>query len=135
MKKAARIVFKVEFILYVVALACCAIGAIVVSCFLPQIKEFFLDPTLYNPQPATVTEEQATALTVLTTCWVYIGTVVCLLGVIFTAIGRNKIETARNKNEIMPIGVLNCIFGSRVGAVFLFVTKQTEWPDGANKEY
>lgn len=135
MKKAARIVFKVEFIVYVVLLALSVCGAIVVSIFLPQIKEFFSDPTHYNPQPATITEEQAVAMTTLVTCWVYILAVVSLLGVIFTAIGRKKIETARNKNEIMVIGVLNCIFGSRVGAVFLFVTKQTEWPDGANTEY
>ena len=134
MKKAARIVFKVESILFIVGLACTAIAALIVSLFIPQIFEGFKDPNNWHPQPAYVSDETAAAMTALCVSGVYIGLVVCILGTIFTLLGIKKIDTARNKKEIMTIGVLNCIFGSRVGAIFLFVTKQTEWPDGQQQQ-
>ena len=133
MKKAARIVFKIENIIYIVCLAIVGIAAIVVSVLFPQILEAFKDPKNWNPQPASIDDDVALAMTLVCTCSVYISLVLLIVGVVVINIGRSKIETARNKKDIITIGVLNCIFGSRLGAIFLFTTKQTEWPDGANE--
>ena len=99
MKKAARIVFKVESILFIVGLACTAIAALIVSLFIPQIFEGFKDPNNWHPQPAYVSDETAAAMTALCVSGVYIGLVVCILGTIFTLLGIKKIDTARNKKE------------------------------------
>ena len=128
MRKAARIIFKVEMIVYIVAAALCGLcGAIFAACYAPLAKFFEEEGIGASGSGAAIA---GTVFVTIMVSMFFVLTACMIVGAVVCSMGQKKATYAKSKNEVITIGVINCIFGSRVGAIFLFVSRPSEYDAG-----
>lgn len=130
MKNAARIAFKVFLIVYIVVAALGIVGGIIMCIFAPSIYQGFLNPNVWHPTPDVVDESLALFATIAVCASPFLILLGMGVGILLSAIGIKKTDTARKKDDIITIAVLDIIFGGKIGGILLLVTREDEWPDG-----
>ena len=133
MRKAARIIFKVEMIVAIVSFAICLIASFVWWGLSVQIAEAINGNGSWNGHP--MDSEEAKIFTMIFGVMFIVLTILMVPCIVVTAIGAKVAANAKSKNEVITIGVLNCIFGSKVGAIFLFVSRPREYIENNTAEY
>ena len=130
MRNGARIAFKVFLIIYIVCLALCVAGGVVVCILAPMIHEGFMNPNNWHPTPEEVDPTLAMFATVAVCASPFLCIIGMGVGIFLSYLGLRKTETARKKDDIIPIAVLDIILGGKIGGILLLVSKEDEWPDG-----
>lgn len=130
MKKVARIIFRIENVFAIIGTVCAILGGTICAIFIPQIADAIQKQAEAGAQGGAVVTGVGFAFAVGYVVGMFVLALFCIAGIIVTAIGIKKIDTAKSKSDILAIAILNVIFGSRVGAVFLFVSRQSEYEQG-----
>ena len=130
MKNAAKIVFRIEKIFAIIGIAslavCFLVGIVLGVAFLETVFTYVKENV--DNIPANITLEVFAGI-----YWgALIGSMVVAIPLVIVElivcnVAVRKIDTCKNKNEMITIGVLNCIFGWKVPGIFIFVSKPREW--------
>ena len=134
MKRAALIVWKVERVFAIIGLVAVVMSVVGFAICGAVWLDTLFEAVKQHPEnfPAWLTKD-LTEDAFKIAYWTFVCTYgfilipIMIAEVVVCHIGINKLENAKNKNEMITLGVLNCIFGWKVPGIFIFVSRTHEW--------
>ena len=137
MKKAAFIVWKVERVFAIIGLISAIVCTVVLTVYGMLGLDMLFKVVQERPEQLPVwlkwLADADTKVAFIAGYWAFTATFGLLLigfsivEMVVCNIAVKKMATATNKNDMITLSVLNCIFGWKVPGIFVFVSRTHEW--------